>query len=122
MDAHELGRQDFISITTFRRDGTPVATPMWVVGSAGHLYLWTGSQTGKVKRIRNNPAVRVAACSRMGDVHGEWFDGQAAITEGAEEALGYELLDQKYNLLKFIGAASAPVPGRVILRVRIDKE
>jgi PPOX class probable F420-dependent enzyme len=52
----DLRSESFVSITTLRRDGTPVATPTWVVAAAGHLYVWTGSQTGKVKRIRNKPA------------------------------------------------------------------
>jgi uncharacterized protein len=38
-------------MTTVRRDGTPVTTPVWVVAAADRLYVWTGSETGKVKRI-----------------------------------------------------------------------
>ena len=117
-----LAGEEFISLETFRKTGEGVKTAVWFAETPTGLYIVTVDGSGKVKRIRNNPSVRVAACSRMGDVHGDWFDCQATITDGAEETLGYELLDQKYNLLKFIGAASAPVPGRVILRVRIDKE
>jgi uncharacterized protein len=58
----DLGRERYISITTFRRDGTPVATPVWVVAEGGRLYVWTGAQTGKAKRIRHHPAVTVAPC------------------------------------------------------------
>ncbi len=117
-----LAGEQFISLETFRTSGEGVRTAVWFAEVPTGIYIVTMNGSGKVKRIRNNPEVRVAACSRMGEVHGNWFDGQAVVTEGAEEALGYELLNQKYNLLKFIGAATAPVPGRVILRVRLDRE
>lgn len=84
MDVSALGREQFISITTFRRDGTPVATPMWVVESAGHLYLWTGSNTGKVKRIRNNPAVTLAPCTRRGTVTGPAVPATARVLPMSE--------------------------------------
>ena len=115
MDAHELGRQDFISITTFRRDGTPVATPMWVVGSAGHLYLWTGSQTGKVKRIRNNPAVTLAPCTRTGRMTGSAVPATARLLATSERPDLWPSFPAKYGwTLRLILAAE-----RISERLRI---
>jgi uncharacterized protein len=75
----DLGASRYVSITTFRRDGSPVATPVWVVADAGRLYVWTGSQTGKVKRVRRNSGVSLAPCTARGSVTGPPVDAQAQI-------------------------------------------
>jgi Pyridoxamine 5'-phosphate oxidase len=62
----DLGRERYISLTTFRRDESPIATAVWVVADSGRLYVWTGAQTRKAKRIRHNPAVTVAPCTARG--------------------------------------------------------
>jgi hypothetical protein len=52
-----LAGEKYISLTTFKRDGTPVATPVWVVSDDGRrLLVWTAAQTWKVKRLRRDPA------------------------------------------------------------------
>jgi uncharacterized protein len=62
-----LAGEKYISLTTFRQDGTPVATPVWVVSDDGRrLLVWTGPQTWKVKRLRRNPRVIVAASDFRG--------------------------------------------------------
>jgi uncharacterized protein len=67
----------YLSLTTYRRDGTAVATPVWFVEDGDHVYVTTGATSGKVKRIRHNPAVTVAACNGMGKLRGEQFAGRA---------------------------------------------
>jgi PPOX class probable F420-dependent enzyme len=62
------------------------------------LYIYTVENTGKVKRVRNNPRVRVAPCNRTGKLEGEWIDASATVVEGAEAARGLKLLSQKYFL------------------------
>ncbi|MGA2322070.1 MAG: PPOX class F420-dependent oxidoreductase [Solirubrobacteraceae bacterium] len=94
----DVGSERFVSITTLRRDGTPVATPVWVVGAAGRLYVWTGSQTGKVKRIRNNPAVMLAPCNRRGAVTGPAVQAQAVIVPVGERPEIWRLFTAKYRL------------------------
>ena len=54
----------YVSLTSYRRDGTAVATPVWFVRQDGRLLVETGAASGKVKRIRRNPAVQVAVCAR----------------------------------------------------------
>ncbi|MFD7556052.1 MULTISPECIES: PPOX class F420-dependent oxidoreductase [unclassified Streptomyces] len=78
----ELNRGRYVSLTTFRKDGTPVATPVWAVADAGELYVWTRTATWKVKRIRNNGRVTVAPC----DVKGRVPEG-AAVVEGEARLL-----------------------------------
>ncbi|MFF0553432.1 PPOX class F420-dependent oxidoreductase [Streptomyces sp. NPDC004311] len=84
MDIEELGRARYVSLTTFRKDGTPVATPVWAVADGGELYVWTRTETWKVKRIRNDGRVRLSPC----DVRGR-------VPEGAGTAAGQaRLLDE----------------------------
>ncbi len=61
-----LARTPFVLLTTFRRDGTPVPTPVWVVRNLGELLVWTNPQAGKVKRIRANGRAELAPCTRRG--------------------------------------------------------
>ena len=94
----DLGRERYVSITSFRRDGTRVATPVWVVGQAGHLYVWTGSQTGKVKRIRSNPEVVLAACTARGVITGPAVQAKAVVVSAAERPEVWSRLMAKYWL------------------------
>lgn len=70
-----LGSSPYVRLTTFRRDGTPVATPVWVVadraelgGDEGVLLVTTGADTGKAKRLRHTPRVLLAPCDPRGRV------------------------------------------------------
>ncbi|WP_327352289.1 PPOX class F420-dependent oxidoreductase [Streptomyces sp. NBC_01304] len=95
-----LGRAQYISLTTHRKNGTGVATPVWVTRDGDELYVWTKTNTWKVKRIRNNPRVVVAAC----DVRGRIAPG-APSAEGTARLLPEsdlprlrKLLSAKYKL------------------------
>lgn len=94
----DLGGERYLSVTTFRRDGTPVATPVWVAGTGGRLYVWTGAQTGKARRIRANPDVRLAACTARGTVTGPAVPAVAAIVPAAERPEVWDLFLAKYRL------------------------
>ena len=63
-----LAAEKFVSLTTFRKDGTPVATPMWIGRDGDHLFVWTPADSWKAKRARNNPKVVLVECSRGGKV------------------------------------------------------
>jgi len=68
-----LADEKFISLTTFRRDGTAVPTPMWFALDGERILVWTSPTAGKAKRIRNNPHVTVAPCTVRGNVTGASF-------------------------------------------------
>lgn len=94
----ELGKPRYLSLTTRRRDGSLVSTPVWVVSDDGRrLLIWTGASTWKVKRIRRDPHVLVAACGVRGRERGVRLDGVAHILgpEGAD--LVIPLLRRKYG-------------------------
>ncbi len=91
----------YISLSTFRRSGQPVLTPVWFAEDASKLYVMTRCDSGKYKRIRNNPQIRFAACTARGKVAGEWINGRARILPPEEEAAGRRPLARKYFLLRF---------------------
>ena len=76
----ELGHQRYISLTTFKRDGTPVSTPVWVVSDDGRrLLVWSGAETWKVRRLRRDPRVLVAPATFRGRERGERVAGRARL-------------------------------------------
>jgi len=67
-DLSALGAERFVSLTTFRRSGVPVPTPVWVAQDGDALVVLTPSESGKVKRLRNDPRVELQPCGRTGRV------------------------------------------------------
>ena len=94
----QFGGQKYMSLETFKKNGQGVKTPVWFVVHNDALYVYTEANSWKVKRIRNNPRVRVAVCNIRGDVKGAWFDATASIVEGDERLAADKLLDRKYFL------------------------
>ncbi|TMI43305.1 PPOX class F420-dependent oxidoreductase [Candidatus Bathyarchaeota archaeon] len=87
-----------ISIETYRKTGDPVCTPVWFVEENGELFVRTDSSTGKIKRIRNNPRVRIAPCNARGTVKGAWVDGEARMIERESSEHVFTLLRKKYGI------------------------
>ncbi|WP_406090465.1 PPOX class F420-dependent oxidoreductase [Streptomyces sp. NBC_01013] len=85
MSLQDFARSEYVSLTTYRKNGTPVATPVWAAADGNELFVWTKSDSWKVKRLRNDSRVRVTVC----DVRGR-------IAEGAPSAEGTgRLLDEQ---------------------------
>ena len=68
-----------LSVTTWKRDDTPVATPIWFNVIDGKVVFTTPRTSGKVKRVRNNPKVTFARCTQRGKVVGPVFEGTARV-------------------------------------------
>lgn len=66
--AAQLADERFVALTTYRRDGTPVVTTVWVGADDGDLVVTTPAGSGKVKRLRRNPRVEIIPCGRGGAV------------------------------------------------------
>jgi uncharacterized protein len=88
--------QKYISLTTFRKTGVGVATPVWFGEDDGHLYVMTRSDMGKTKRIRNNPQVRIAPCTMRGKVTGPEIAARARILPPEEHKSARATLNRKY--------------------------
>lgn len=95
-----LRRRRHIVLTTFRKSGEAVSTPVWFAERDGKLYIYTGANTGKVKRIRNDSHVTVAPSTMMGKVRGPAIDGRARILTPEEGAMADHALTRKYWILR----------------------
>ena len=87
----------YLSVTSFRRDGTGVATPVWFVNEGDRLLAMTAAGSGKVKRIRRNPSVTVAACSARGRLHGTPIPAHAELLPSTEVERVKRLMGHKYR-------------------------
>ena len=96
--------QKYLSLETFKKNGDGVKTPVWFAADpsasldsgAAKIYAYTIGVSGKVKRVRNNPRVKIAPCNMSGKVLGEWVEARAEIISGEEAARGIQLLNKKY--------------------------
>jgi PPOX class probable F420-dependent enzyme len=95
--------QKYLNLESFKRDGTPVQTPVWFAEEHGVLYVYTLANAGKVKRIRRNPRVCLAPCAMRGKVIGPWVEAEATIVDATTAAHRHFLLRKKYGWLKGIG-------------------
>ena len=91
-----IARQKYISLTTFRKTGAGVATPVWFGEDGDKLYVMTRSDMGKTKRIRNNPQVKVAPSTIRGKVTGPEFAATARILPPEEHQHARESINRKY--------------------------
>jgi PPOX class probable F420-dependent enzyme len=116
----QFAHQKYLNIETYRKIGKPVATPMWFAEENGTLYMYSLAHAGKVKRIRNNPRVRIVPCDVRGKPKGEWVEAKARILDEREAALGHKLLNKKYGWMKRIGDAFSQLRQRQRVVIAID--
>jgi PPOX class probable F420-dependent enzyme len=96
----ELGGKSYISLTTFRKTGVPVPTPVWFGEGDGVLYVMARPDSGKCKRVRNNSRVKVAPCTVRGKVTGAEIDATARILAPQEFAAARAAIRRKYWLAR----------------------
>ena len=92
-----LAGSRYILLTTLRKDGTPVPTPVWSVSVDGQLWVWTAPNAGKVKRIRRNGGIRVVPCTLRGRPRGVPVPGWAELIEKQEAIRVLDALVAKYG-------------------------
>ena len=92
--------QAFLSLTTFRKNGAPVATPVWFAQEGDKLYVMTGTNTGKVRRIHHNAQVEVAPCTLNGELLGASLEAMAVILPDDQTARANRALLRKYGWQK----------------------
>jgi PPOX class probable F420-dependent enzyme len=97
---------------TYRKTGKPVVTPVWFAEENGTLYIYSLANAGKVKRIRNNPKVRIVPCDARGKPKGEWVEAKARILDERGATLGHKLLNKKYGWMKRIADAFSKIRQR----------
>ena len=98
-----LDKEKCMSVTTFRKTGEAVIIPMWFAESKGIIYLGTGVNAGKLKRIRHTERVTLAACTMSGKVTGSEIEGKARVVSELQEINAAEAaLSKKYGITRSI--------------------
>jgi PPOX class probable F420-dependent enzyme len=97
--ADELAAAKRTLLVSFRRDGTPVPTPVWAARAGSLLYVRSERSSGKLKRLRRDTRVLLAPCTVRGRPLGPPLEAHARILEGGEEELAAErALAARYGL------------------------
>lgn len=122
--ATTLEKARYINLATFKRDGTAVETPVWFAEHRGAYYVFSGGNSGKVKRLRNASRAKIAPCDHQGRVLGAWLDAQAMIvTHEAEQKTAFSALRRKYgwqmNLLDLFSFLGGKINKRAVIRIRV---
>ena len=90
--------QKYISLETYRKDQTPVKTPVWFIINNDRIHITTKETTGKVKRLKNNQNARIAICSMKGDIKSNWVNvGVQKITQESDVEKIVKLRKKKYG-------------------------
>lgn len=92
----------YLTLTTYRRDGTPASTPVWFVGDDGRLLVVTADDSYKAKRLRRNPACMVAPCNARGVPKGDAIPARAEFLSENEHAHVDRLMARKYRVDKVL--------------------
>ncbi|NUT50695.1 MAG: PPOX class F420-dependent oxidoreductase [Saccharothrix sp.] len=95
----DLATGKYLLLTTFRKDGRAVPTPVWVAGGDDALYVWSAADAGKVKRIRRSGDVRIGPCDLRGKPTGDQVPATARLLDRAGSDRVRSLIARKYGLL-----------------------
>jgi PPOX class probable F420-dependent enzyme len=100
MIVDEIGRNNYVSLTTYRKDGTAVATPVWFVVNGNELLIISDADAWKVKRIRTNSHVVVTVCDFRGRIApgAPSSEGTARLLDEADTGAGRVLIARKYAM------------------------
>ena len=87
----------YVSLTTFRRSGDPVATPVWAAPQEGRLVVWTRADSGKAKRLRHTARVTVAPCDVRGRLQGPAVEATAGFVDPPDRPAALAALTRRYG-------------------------
>ena len=95
----EVANSDYILLTTFTKDGRPKPTAIWAAPDGDRLLAITQEKSWKVKRIRNTPRVRVAACDVRGNAKSDAVEAIATVLDKSNNGGVYDAIGERYGLL-----------------------
>ncbi|MFD4293223.1 PPOX class F420-dependent oxidoreductase [Rhodococcus sp. NPDC058505] len=98
----DVAAAKYVLLTTFRNDGTPVPTPLWAAADGDRLLMWTVTESWKVKRIRRNPRVTVAACDARGNPKGAAVEASAEILDLSGSDHARDAIAKRYGILGWL--------------------
>lgn len=97
-DLNQFEEENYLNLETYKKNGEAVKTPVWFVLYNGLIYIITKSNTGKVKRIKNNGSVKIIPCNFRGQIHGTWISGIARFANPEESKQAFNLRKKKYGI------------------------
>ncbi|MET9777278.1 PPOX class F420-dependent oxidoreductase [Streptomyces sp. NPDC006367] len=119
-----LGAGKYLLVTSYRKDGTPVPTPVWVVRDGDTLGVWTAADSWKVKRVRRRADVLVGPCDLRGNPTGGQVPATAEIVDPATAGRYRALIARKYGVvgrLTLLGSRlRRGLDGTVGMRITLD--
>ena len=107
--------QKYLNLETYKKDGTPIRTPVWFVIYKDLIYVITRDSTGKVKRLKNNQNIRIVPCSFTGESKSEWINGIAQKITGEEVEKAIKLRKKKYGFSARIAGLFSSQKGNPIV-------
>jgi len=114
--------QKYINLETYKKDGTPIRTPVWFVIDKDLIYVITRDSTGKVKRLRNNQDVRIVPCSFKGEPKNEWVKGKTEMITGEEADKAIKLRKKKYGFAaRLIGLFTSQKGNFVVYSIQLTE-
>ena len=110
----DLEGEKYISLETYKKDSSPVKTPVWFVLRDGFVFVVTREGTGKVKRLGSNQNVKIAKCTSRGSITGEWHSGTATKVSDEESKSIIKLRNRKYGFMTKIAKFASMGKGNFI--------
>lgn len=102
-----VGTARYVLLTSFKKDGSPVSTPVWAALNNGNLYVSSEPNAGKVKRIRRNPDVTLQPCNVRGKTHGKIVKGTAVVLDEAASVEARDVIRRRYGIQGWIAYLSS---------------
>ena len=90
-----ISDEKYLSLEIYRENALPVGTPVWFVIHKNLIHVVTREETGKIKRLRNNPDVRIALCTFNGKVTGKWHSGKTMFSSSDDTSIALDLRRKK---------------------------
>lgn len=122
MSSTALEGHKYVSLTTYRRSGAKVSTPVWFVQRDSRVYVWTMATSGKVRRLRNNPNVALAPCKVGGEPLGPYLEGVATMSEDDSSEELNKTFRLKYGMLMVLDKVATRLRHRkrVFLEIKLS--
>jgi PPOX class probable F420-dependent enzyme len=118
-----FGSSVCMNLRSFRKDGTPVDTPLWVTADGGRFGSYTDDRSFKAKRVVRNPVVEIAACDVFGRCSTAWYPAKCRVVEAPEERQRiFRNIEKKYGIHWKMSLWGSLLTGRIKHRVVLEFE
>lgn len=107
----EVSRAQYVSLTTFTKDGRPKPVPIWIARDGDRALMITEKNSWKVKRIRNTPRVTLAVCDMRGNVKGEPVEAVATVLDDSQTEDVYRAITRRYGIVGRVFAIFSKLRG-----------